>query len=310
MDNVDNVRYAARWPCIKTRGKIGGSTLTPFGIFLCLPSFAIDAFESLKDADTCAIFAMGIGALYPGRRSSLAAVMILLMLTGGEALEDYAVFRAGRDLEDLIKNLRLEKTVRKVLETDIQTKPKPDTVDQTSRKQAGSQIFPSLPRNPRTTNVPTESVRPNDIIVLKESEIVPVDGYAISPWNVYNTQLSSSMSPKARRQRVPVVDASNVTGESYRRQACADGDLVYSGSIVLPGPPLILKVNKPATESVLALLKKELSYALGQHRSSRMEDICADIAGFFTPFALCLSAFVLVQGNTFPLEDIGVLKAS
>ena len=64
-------------------------------VFLCLPSFAIDAFESLKDADTCAIFAMGIGALYPGHRSSMAAVMILLMLTGGEALEEYALFRAG-----------------------------------------------------------------------------------------------------------------------------------------------------------------------------------------------------------------------
>ena len=53
--------------------------------------------------------AMGIGALYPGHRSSMAAAMILLMLTGGEALEEYALFRAGMDLEDLIKNLRLEK---------------------------------------------------------------------------------------------------------------------------------------------------------------------------------------------------------
>ena len=36
-----------------------------------------------------------------------------------------------------------------------------------------------------------------------------------------------------------------------------------------------------------------------------MEDICADIAGYFTPFALCLSAFVLVKGNIFPLEETG-----
>ena len=91
------------------------SSLSRLLIFLCLPSFALDAFESLKEADTCAIFAMGIGSLYPGNNSSLAATMSLLMLTGGEALEEYAIYRAGRDLETLIKNLRLEKMVRRVI---------------------------------------------------------------------------------------------------------------------------------------------------------------------------------------------------
>ena len=208
------------------------------------------------------------------------------------------------DLEDLIKNLHLEKTVRSTC--DIQGNAIPDTVGQKSRKQADTPMSPSQYQIPRTTNVPTESINPGDIIVLKESEIVPVDGSAISPRNVYNMQLSSSPPSKVQQHRIPLVDASNVTGESYRRQLCAEGDVVYSGSIVLPGPPLILRVNKPATESVLALLKKELSYALGQHRSSKMEDICAALD--ISPFALCLS-FVLVKGNIFPLK-IGVLDTS
>ena len=101
------------------------------------------------------------------------------------------------------------------------------------------------------------------------------------------------------------MDASNVTGESYRRQRCTEGEKVYSGSIVMPGPPLLLKATKPAGESVLALLKKELQDALGQERSSHMEDVCAAIAVYFTPFALCLSVLNFYKGQHMQIEDLG-----
>ena len=335
------------------------SSLSRLLIFLCLPSFALDAFESLKEADTCAIFAMGIGSLYPGNNSSLAATMILLMLTGGEALEEYAIYRAGRDLETLIKNLRLEKMVRRVIikntekynqQEQFQLEEDHDSTDLSSVGAISPLRTPPVRRSPTNQRYPdtetlaTELVEPGDIILLKESEIVPVDGIAISLWSIENNTYQnyinnsnnspsplrqkeraetgggggdnddnnnnntygkpppsslSSSSQKQNNNRIPIVDASNVTGESYRRQRCTEGEKVYSGSIVMPGPPLLLKATKPAGESVLALLKKELQDALGQERSSHMEDVCAAIAVYFTPFALCLSVFTLLQRQAY-----------
>lgn len=76
----------------------------------------------------------------------LAGSVILLMLSGGEALEGYALRRARKDLTDLISN-----------------------APTTAHKKDGEQL----------KDIPAESVVIGDIIVVKPGEIIPVDGEVI-----------------------------------------------------------------------------------------------------------------------------------
>lgn len=73
----------------------------------------------------------------------LAAGVILLMLTGGEALEDYAQERAKKELNELLK--RAPKTAH-------------------LKTRSGEK------------DVPVDDIQPGDILVVKPGEVVPVDG--------------------------------------------------------------------------------------------------------------------------------------
>ncbi len=73
----------------------------------------------------------------------LAGTIILLMLSGGEALEQYALRRARKDLTDLIAR-----------------------APQTAHKQLGSAI----------RDVPVEEIAPGDLLLVKPGETIPVDG--------------------------------------------------------------------------------------------------------------------------------------
>ena len=71
-----------------------------------------------------------------------AAIVIVIMLTGGEALEDYAENRAKSELDALLNNApKMAHVVRKKLTVDI----------------------------------PISEVRVSDILVIKPGEVVPVD---------------------------------------------------------------------------------------------------------------------------------------
>ncbi len=73
----------------------------------------------------------------------LAGTVILLMLSGGEALEGYALRRARRELTSLIEGA-----------PTIAHKAGPDGI----------------------VDVPVEEVQPGDLIIVKPGELVPVDG--------------------------------------------------------------------------------------------------------------------------------------
>ncbi|MEP7765097.1 heavy metal translocating P-type ATPase [Sanguibacter sp. 25GB23B1] len=73
-----------------------------------------------------------------------AAVVVVLMLTGGEALEDYAAHRAERDLTALLSNA----------------------------PRAGHRLC----ADGSTQDVPVDEIRPGDRVVVRAGEVVPVDG--------------------------------------------------------------------------------------------------------------------------------------
>lgn len=77
-----------------------------------------------------------------------AALVIVLMLTGGEALEDYAAHRAKRDLTALLSRA----------------------------PQSGHRVA----ADGTTVDVPIDTILPGDRIMVRPGEIVPVDGTLIS----------------------------------------------------------------------------------------------------------------------------------
>ncbi|BDZ63778.1 hypothetical protein GCM10025877_07160 [Agromyces mangrovi Wang et al. 2018] len=107
----------------------------------------------------------------------VAALIVVLMLTGGEALEDYAGRRAKRELDALLTR-----------------------APQHAHRVEGD----------RFADVPVDEVRPGDVLLVRPSEIVPVDG--------------TLRSPEAS------VDESSITGESVPVERRA-GDALLSGSV-------------------------------------------------------------------------------
>ena len=108
----------------------------------------------------------------------VAALIIVLMLAGGEALEDIAEGRATREL-------------RSLLERSPQT---------AHRERDGGP----------PEDIPADAVRPGDILLIKPSEVVPVDGMLLAAAGSF--------------------DESTLTGESLPVEH-VKGDALLSGSI-------------------------------------------------------------------------------
>ncbi|MFF1635294.1 heavy metal translocating P-type ATPase [Leifsonia sp. NPDC058248] len=107
----------------------------------------------------------------------IAALVVVLMLSGGEALEDYANRRAKRELDALLTRS-----------------------PQLAHRTMGDGY----------RDVPVDDVQVGDILLVRPSEIVPVDGVLLS--------------------RETTVDESSLTGESIPVEKHA-GDTVLSGSV-------------------------------------------------------------------------------
>jgi heavy metal translocating P-type ATPase len=107
----------------------------------------------------------------------VAALLVVLMLTGGEALEDYANRRAKRELDALLTR-----------------------APQLAHRMQGDEIV----------EVRADEVRPGDVLLVRPSEIVPVDA--------------------TLRSAEAAIDESSITGESVPVEKVA-GDPVLSGSV-------------------------------------------------------------------------------
>jgi heavy metal translocating P-type ATPase len=110
-----------------------------------------------------------------------AAIVVVLMLTGGEALEDHAEHRARRELDALLKRAPQKATVV---------------------------------RKGKELQVPVNTIRVGEKIIIKAGEIVPVDAVIVSGTASF--------------------DESSLTGESLP-QAKEINDHLLSGSINLDG---------------------------------------------------------------------------
>ena len=87
----------------------------------------------------------------------IAALIIVLMLSGGEALEDYAASRATKDLDALLKRA----------------------------PQTAHRLSSDAP-NATVTDLPVDEVVAGDLLLIKPAEVVPVDGVLLSAEAVFD----------------------------------------------------------------------------------------------------------------------------
>ena len=122
----------------------------------------------------------------------IASLIIVLMLSGGEALEDYAAGRAKGELDALLD--RAPQIAHRL----------PSGAD-TGGNAASGKAAAEL-----AEDIPATEVSVGDILLVKPSEVVPVDGVLLSPAAAF--------------------DESSLTGEAIPVSRAA-GDAVMSGSV-------------------------------------------------------------------------------
>lgn len=139
-----------------------------------------DVLRGHLGLDILAVLAM-VATLAVGEY--LASLIIVLMLSGGEALEDYASHRAKRDLSALLdRSPRIAHVLTPAQASDADS----------------------------TEDVPVDEVRVGDVLLVRPSEIVPVDGVLLTATGSF--------------------DESSLTGESMPVTREAGGE-VLSGAV-------------------------------------------------------------------------------
>ena len=152
-----------------------------YGIFISV-FLSIDMVKTLKDGnygvDVLAITAI-IATLAVGQ--FWASLLIMVMLTGGETLEDFAAHRARRELSELINR-----------------------APQTAHLLYANKI----------SEVPISKVKPGDILVVKSHEVVPVDAILLSKNAEFDeSSLTGEALPVAKKTGEDIMSGS-VNGNS------------------------------------------------------------------------------------------------
>lgn len=215
-----------------------------FGAIPALAEVLDEGLSSLLsgEADVPALLAMELG-LCLGYDS--AALVILVMLTGGEALEDYALSRAGRTLHTLLEQ-----------SPGVAHRRRPGV-------KGGSNLACEI--------VPTESLIPGDIMLVKYGQAVPVDGV---------------VEAFATADDTCYIDESLLTGEHLRVEKRL-GDSLYGGS-VNKGAATWVRVTRAYSQSLVAMMKTQLESALNKKANIELQS--KRFAALFTPITLAAAA--------------------
>jgi len=125
---------------------IADVAFTAMGIYVVVP-MAKEMLQSIKEKeyglDLLALTAI-IASLLMGE--FLAAIVVVLMITGGEALEDFAQEKAKKELNELLK--RAPKVAHKKVGSSFKT-------------------------------VAVDTIKKNDILLVKPGEVIPVDAVIV-----------------------------------------------------------------------------------------------------------------------------------
>ncbi len=219
---------------------------TAVGILPLLWSVVSDLLHRETGVDLIALLAM-VFALASGAYS--AGAVIALMLSSGRALESYADTRAHRELSALLG--RAPRTVHRYEDGELRS-------------------------------VDVSLVRPADTLLVKQGEVVPVDGILTSA--------------------AAVLDESALTGES-RPVERAQGDPIRSGALNA-GPAFDLRATATVEESTYAGIVRLVEEA--QRQKAPFVRLADRYALIFIPVTLAIAgAAWLVTGD--PIRALAVL---
>ncbi|MDO5030473.1 MAG: heavy metal translocating P-type ATPase [Corynebacterium sp.] len=144
---------------LETAAQIVATVFVGFVIILTTVDMVKQVMRREFGLDILAVIAM-IATLAVGEY--IAGSIIALMLTGGEALENYAAYRAKRDLRSLLD--RAPQTARRLPSLDAS----PDDVDE----------------------ILIDEVAKGDYLLVRPSEVIPVDGVTFDKASVDESSLT------------------------------------------------------------------------------------------------------------------------
>ena len=225
---------------------IAWAATTLVGILPSAYSVAIDLLHRETGVDVIALLAMA-GALALGEY--LAGAVIALMLSSGRSLEAFADARAHRELSSLLE--RAPRTVH---------------------RYAGSEL----------ESIPIDEVRPADVLLVKQGEVVPVDGFLVS--------------------ENCVLDESALTGES-RPVERSKGEALRSGA-VNAGASLALRATATAEESTYAGIVRLIEEA--EKQKAPFVRLADRYALVFVPVSLVIAAGAWILTGD-PVRALAVL---
>ena len=219
---------------------------SPFGIIILIAGYLILSYEILIESDknishgqifdeNFLMVIATLGAFYTKQYPEALVVMLLFQI--GELLQDIAVDNSRKQLKSVM---------------DL----KPD--------------YANLQTNSGVVTVDPEAVNIGDVIVVKPSERIPLDGEII--------------------EGTSFVDTSSLTGESVPRSANI-GDTVLSGSINGSGT-LFVKVNSTYSNSTVAKVLDLVENA--SNRKSSTENFITKFAAIYTPIVVLLAILLAI----------------
>jgi heavy metal translocating P-type ATPase len=219
---------------------------TIVGILPLVYSVVIDLLHRETGVDVIALLAMA-GALALGEY--LAGAVIALMLSSGRSLEAFADARAHRELSSLLE--RAPRTVH---------------------RYAGDEL----------ESIPIGEVRPADVLLVKQGEVVPVDGFLVS--------------------ENCVLDESALTGES-RPVERSKGEALRSGA-VNAGASLALRATATAEKSTYAGIVRLIEEA--EKQKAPFVRLADRYALVFVPVSLVIAAGAWILTGD-PVRALAVL---
>jgi len=199
----------------------------------------------------------------------LPGLVVVLMQTGGEALERYAERRASnavRALEEEAPRFAHRITDDSAPEpAEPSAGTAPATPDATSSTSSTKDELPDA-NTGTIVDIPAEDIAVGDLILVRPGEMVPCDGIVVS---------GNSL-----------VDASRLTGEPVPVTA-APGVELLSGSLN-GDAPLVLRATRISSESQYARIVELVRTA--QASKSPLQRLADRYAVWFTPLTLAVAA--------------------
>eukprot|EP00929_Paragymnodinium_shiwhaense_P001884 TRINITY_DN102089_c0_g1_i1.p1 TRINITY_DN102089_c0_g1~~TRINITY_DN102089_c0_g1_i1.p1 ORF type:complete len:784 (+),score=152.74 TRINITY_DN102089_c0_g1_i1:165-2516(+) len=223
-----------------------------------------------EEVDVMAVLSLELG-LVMGEQA--AAAVILVMLTGGEALEHFTFNRARQSLRHVMDEAapranRLKGQSREDLESFLSSPRASWDADDPEATETELTL--------EIEEVDAEEISPGDLLAIRAGEAVPVDGLVLSP------------RVNGRTQSV-VVDERVITGEGAASVKGAD-DQVLSGSIGVT--PLWLQATVGFAGSNLELMRTALRDSL--ERKAPLQRTSAQAAGLLQPLTLGAAALSIL----------------